>query len=84
MKMTKQHYSQLVAALKTIDIEKIKAHKIALQNDVRVKDLEKRLRWDCFWSLNQFRSLVMNEWYSYMNDNHIDTALKAAMKELNI
>lgn len=38
---------------------------------------DKRYRWDCLWSID---SKWKNEWfsevYSYLNDNHIDTALK--------
>lgn len=44
-------------------------------------DLEMRIRWD------MLRAAVGFEWvsdnlYSYLNDTHIDTALRAIMKEL--
>jgi hypothetical protein len=46
--------------------------------EYRAKGLsDKRYRWDCLWAIN---SKFRNEWfakvYTYLNDTHIDTALK--------
>ena len=48
-----------------------------------------RYRWDIFWastdhnvkSGDETRYTLMNEMYKYMNDDNIDTALKAILQE---
>lgn len=82
MKIKPEHYNHLQNEFKKIDPARIAAHRESLQTDPRVKDLEKRLRWDCLWSVGLSRYLSDNI-YSYANDDHIDTALKKIMKELN-
>lgn len=63
-----------------------------------VKDLNRRFRWDCMWAdctgpkfkvegmpLTQYvqkRRMLVAEMYSYMTDDHIDTALRSIVKPL--
>ena len=49
----------------------------------RAKDIEKRLRWDLLYAagLSQW---ICDNLYSYANDDHIDTALRAIVRELEI
>jgi hypothetical protein len=49
-----------------------------LKEDSRVKDINVRFRWDILHA-SRFNICSL---YHYMNDTHIDTALKAIMKEL--
>ncbi len=59
-------------------IEEVKKHRLLKLG----KDIEKRFRWDCFWA-SKIRigdGVGIHgdiNLYSYMNDEHIDTALKA-------
>lgn len=88
MKMKQEHYQVLKAGIEAIDRQAIAAHKIDLLNDSMVKDLDKRLRWDCLHATkikigdgNGMSGLPL---YGYLNDDHIDTALKAIFKELGL
>lgn len=63
-----------------------------------IKDLNRRFRWDCMWAdctgpkftvdgmdLKQYvqtRRMLVAEMYSYMTDDHIDTALRSLVKPL--
>ena len=80
MKITQQHYATMLEAIKPLAYA-IPLHREALKQDNRVKDLEKRLRWDLSYKagLSQF---LCDSVYSYANDEHIDTALKNIVKEL--
>jgi hypothetical protein len=40
----------------------------------RVKDLQKRFVWDMLFSAKRYN--FINELYEYMNDSHIETALR--------
>jgi len=40
----------------------------------QVKDLQKRFVWDILFSTKQYN--FINELYNYMNDSHIETALR--------
>lgn len=78
MKMKPEHYQHLKTAITALPLEKVKAD---LRNDPRVKDFDKRLRWDLMYAAK------LSDWacetlYPYLNDDHIDTALKAIMKEI--
>lgn len=85
MKMKPEHYQHLKQLLTTVK-DRIESHREFLKTDSRVKDLEKRLRWDMLWATNNNHSTtrwIVDTLYSYMNDDHIDTALRSAMKELS-
>ena len=43
---------------------------------------QKRLRWDAMHSAGLL-SFVCDELYPYLNDNHIDTALRSIIKQLS-
>jgi hypothetical protein len=49
----------------------------------RVKDLNKRYRWDLLWAADRAKtSLWTARVYDYANDAHIDTALRALVAPL--
>lgn len=81
MKVTQEHYQTLKQAIANISPEKVNRHREQLKGDHRVHDVEKRLRWDLMYAagLTQFLCSTL---YKYANDDHIDTALKQAMKEI--
>ncbi len=82
MKITQEHYNHIKQAITPL-ASKLILHREALKSDTRVKDLEKRLRWDGLYAAHLSQWLCDNV-YSYMDDTHIDTALKSIMKELSI
>jgi len=55
--------------------------KKSIKNDSRVKDFDRRFRWDMF-HLAHLTPFVVSKVYKYADDNHIDTALKKIMAEL--
>ncbi len=79
MKITTEHYNTLKLGIANLDREKVLAHK-ALELG---KDKAMRFRWDLFHAakLSHFAS---DNLYSYLGDNHIDTALKSIVKELEL
>ena len=79
MKMTKEHYEHMKAAISTLDKESILATAKTVTN---YKDLNERMRW---YMANQAGLLrfTCDVLYKYLNDDHIDTALKSIMKELD-
>ena len=80
MKIKPEHYAVILDALKRLG-GKIEKHREFLRSDARVKDLEMRLRWDAAYATGLTRWFCEHI-YSYANDEHIDTALRAAMKEI--
>lgn len=50
--------------------------------DPRVRDAEKRLRWDLF-HVSGLTRYVCDHVYNYANDVHIDTALRSIMREIS-
>lgn len=69
-------------------IEKIGPSAIQSQRNLiilqgKAKDVEKRLRWDCFYSAGLTRFACDNI-YQYADDTHIDTALRTILKQLNV
>jgi len=78
MKMTVEHYNIIKASIAAIDRDKALAHRaLELGNDKA-----KRFRWDMLY-LTELREWICETLYQYLDDTHIDTALKAVMKELN-
>ena len=82
MKMKETHYEQLKNEILCLGTNRIATHRLALQRDSRVKDLEKRFRWDLLWATGQSK-WITDVLYSYLNDTHIDTALRSIVKELD-
>jgi len=82
MKITHEHYAELKARIATIwTPEKNDAHRTFIINEGKSKDVEKRLRWD--WSYYAKMSPWMcDNLYTYLDDTHIDTALKQVMRDL--
>lgn len=67
----------------------------SIPNVERIKDVNMRYRWDCMWGdkgiglspqeVQEYvavRRPLIDELYTYMNDTHIDTALKACIPNI--
>lgn len=85
MKINKEVYQKLKEAIADANsIDLVKKHKEFLLSDKRVKDLNTRLAWDVFYSIKpEIRIPLVDEIYKTCNDNHLNTALKRIVNELN-
>ena len=81
MKIQREHYGfmrdAIAGAISQSDLDALRQ---ALRADSRVKDFDKRVRWDVL-----HRSVpsawICDNVYKYADDSHLDTALKRIMAE---
>jgi len=86
MKIKPEHYAHIRSAIAAVVEAKrgaIRAHFAALETDSRVGDVDKRKRWDLF-SAARLSAYACDTLYSYLDDSHIDTALRAIMQEVQL
>ena len=83
MKIKTEHYKEMLNVLSKVDKDAARKHKEALKQDARVKDVEKRLRWDLLYAA-KLSPWICDNLYPYLNDSHIDTALKSIINELEL
>jgi len=97
MKMQQVHFAKLEAAIKgafakvnatakginpeseALTFPKVVEHYAAASKD---KDPAMRARWDIFWASGGYDIFGGVREMAYMNDNHMDTALKAVMERI--
>jgi len=83
MKMEWEHYCHLRDAISKVwTQEKHNLHRQFIVNEGKSKDVERRLRWDWLYYA-QMSSWICANLYPYINDNHINTALKRIMADLD-
>lgn len=83
MKIKPEHYAVIKDAFSTIKQDELDKYKVSVLTSGKFKDFEKRIRWDIF------HGKIKSEWvckvlYLYVNDDHIDTALKQAVKDCGL
>lgn len=83
MKIKTEHYKEMLNVLSKVDKDAVRKHKESLKQDARVKDIEKRFRWDLLYAA-KLSPWICDNLYSYLDDSHIDTALKSIIKELEL
>ncbi len=83
MKISPAHYEHMKAAIAALPVEGMRTHKQMLAADKRVKDLEKRFRWDLSYAA-KLTPFICSTVYPYASDDHVDTALRAIVRELAI
>jgi hypothetical protein len=78
MKMTASDVARLTDALNAV-VEREGVEKIQRYHAQKLgHDTAKRFRWDLLWAINAAdRKPLMDDFYVYMDDTHIDTALRA-------
>ena len=81
MKMKKEDYQYLKARLEHLT-EKIQPHREWIIADGKAKDVEMRLRWDLLHAA-KINGFIISTLYPYLNDSHIDTALRKIMVDFN-
>jgi len=91
MKMKFEHYEALkilfkaVAPIHNYGITKLtdvymRGH---ADGSIKADDINKRLRWDLFHCISDTtRIWMLDDFYEYLNDVHIDTALKHIVEDL--
>ena len=83
MKITQEHFQHIKNKVSILESEyhrtQYRDRKIA-QAD-KVKDINTRYRWDLFHAAG-LTSFACDHLYSYLNDEHIDTALRSIVKPL--
>lgn len=84
MKIKPEHYELLKQLIQErVTKGEVEAHKERLKGDSRVKDINKRLRWDVYYFATKGKNeQTGKEFYKYLNNCHVDTALKNIFKEL--
>jgi hypothetical protein len=87
MKIKPEHYEHLRAAaaayVEQAGRARIAAYKQQLSSDQRVKDVDMRLGWDMLRATVPY-AWVCDNLYPYINDTHIDIALRAIVAELKL
>jgi hypothetical protein len=87
MKITKEHYSKLESIIKEIIdnsgginfvVEQYETGKFARSE--KVKDLQTRFVWDVYSTSKDWD--FKNALYDYLNDSHIETALKRILPKV--
>ena len=82
MKMKPEHFNYILNKIKQLNMN-IKSHREFLIKEDKAKDIEKRLRWDLFWAAG-LHTYTRDILYKYINDDHIDTALKNVVRKLEM
>lgn len=79
MRIKPEHYKYLKAKITKELIADTRAK--LLRSSRQPLDFAKRLRWDCLYAggLSQW---ICDNLYPYLNDEHLDTALRNIFKEL--
>jgi hypothetical protein len=80
VKIRPEHYAYLRDAIATIPLAAVDAHRAAVLESGRFTDLDKRVRWDLLHSVVP-AAWICDNLYPYMNDSHLDTALRAIVAE---
>lgn len=82
MKIKPEHYTHMRDTIRAaFTPEQVQAHRDAIISEGKAKDVEKRVRWDLSHAA-KLTPWVCANLYSYMDDSHIDTALRAIVREV--
>ena len=81
MKMTATDYNVLKSILETIPMQTLIDAENWASNSPHLKDRNKGFRWSLYNYCHRNLKNWLSECYRYLNDDHIDTALKAYCKE---
>ena len=88
LKIKEHHYTYILVRMKAkvqeLGPQRLVEYTAMLRDDMLVTDVQKRLRWDLFRAsiANTDLASLYRDLYEYMNDTHIDTALRHIMAEL--
>lgn len=96
MKITQEHYETIKAAIAKFDVDSVtKGENSLCKHAAEYRDVygftAMRFRWDYWWAASKHSNISVGHSdndvslpiYDYANDEHIDTALRKAMRELD-
>ena len=83
MKITEEDYNTIRDEVAKLDVTLINKHKETVLASGKFKNFEERIRWDIL-SACHLSSFISETLYKYLNDDHIDTALRSIVKELKL
>lgn len=80
MKIKLEHYLHLKNEISKLDRDLIHEHAVKVRASGKFKDFNKRMRWDLFYAAR------LHDWSFDLDYNmdHIDTALRAIMRDLEL
>ena len=78
MKMSKEHYATLKEAVIKADTDYPYLREMAARGDISAK----QFRWDLLY-FSRSSDWICRNLYPYLDDTHIDTALRKILKEEN-
>lgn len=81
MKIQRDHFEHMRQAIAALPIATVERARYDATHDPRVKDPATRFRWDLFHHAGLTR-FACDSLYPYADDSHIDTALRAIVREL--
>lgn len=88
LKVRDHHYNYILEHMRSkvneLGPQRLVAYVEMLRTLAEVKDVQKRLRWDLFRASIPNIADLYRDLYEYMNDDHIDTALRNIMAELGL
>ena len=81
MKIRPEHYDHMREAIAPV-IARVDpaAYRARIIAEGKAKNPDKRVRWDYLYAA-KLSAWICDNLYSYMNDEHIDTALRSIMQE---
>jgi len=83
-KMTEEDYEEMAAAIdgyiKKYGKDLVMRYRRKLEDDPKVRDADERFRWDLLNAAQKTMKFDIRRLYRYLNDRHIDTALKFYVK----
>jgi hypothetical protein len=80
MKIKAEHYAHMREAIAAIGMD-VPRYRAALVAEGKAKDIDKRLRWDAAYAA-RLTPWICDNLYGYMDDTHIDTALRSIMRDI--
>lgn len=80
MKIQNEHYEYMKNEIKKVPC-KVAYHRECLVKSAKFNDLETRLAWD-FFRAAKLDKFACDTLYKYLDDNHINTAVKKIIKEI--
>ena len=88
LKIKEHHYNYIFECMRSrvlaLGLQRLVDYAAMLRTVAEVKDVQKRLRWDLFHASVSNKADLYRDLYEYMNDSHIDTALRTIMAKLGI
>lgn len=81
-KMLPEHYTYLLTHIAPL-APQLRAYRVKLAQSDAIKDVDKRLRWDALYAAGLL-SYLCETLYPYLNDDHVDAALRRIMVALNL